>query len=96
MNSRDIYNSKRQISSKQIELKFESTDSFSDNTQKYKISISKSSYSPYSLLTKNLPSDSKYFSDSAIDKSDILSNTFLGKLKRFLIIYKYAIESNLN
>ena len=91
--SANINNSRRQnnVSSKLIELKFEDTDSLNDNTQKYKISTSKSTNfllakSPYSLLTKNLATDSKYFSDFAANKSDVLSNAFFNKLKRFLII----------
>ncbi|CAD1468126.1 unnamed protein product, partial [Heterotrigona itama] len=79
--SENINNSRRQnnVSSKLIELKFEDTDSLNDNKQKYKISTVKSTNS---LLAKNLATDSKYFSDSAANKLDTLSNAFLNKLKR--------------
>lgn len=70
-------------------------DSCSDKSQKYKLSTSKLNYSSYSLLTKNLDTNSKYFSDTADTKSDILPNISLNKLKRFPIIDKWQILLNL-
>lgn len=75
LDSENINNSRVQnnVSSKLIELKFEDTDLLNDNN---------------SLLAKNLANDSKLidFSEYAANKSDILSNAFFNKLKRFLII----------
>ncbi|CAL7936301.1 unnamed protein product [Xylocopa violacea] len=71
--------------SKLIELTYEDTNIFSNNTQKNRLSTSQSNCSPYSLLS-NLAIDSKYFSDSMIKKPDIVPHMSINKLKRFPVM----------
>ncbi|XP_026672295.1 uncharacterized protein LOC108628503 isoform X2 [Ceratina calcarata] len=65
-------------SSKLIELTFENAESFTDTTQRY--GRHKPNCIPYPLLSKDLATDSKCFSDSAVKKTT--QNVFLSKLKR--------------
>ena len=77
------YYDRKGIGSKLIELKLENTDSFTNNAQTYRMSTSKSNYSPDSFAPKNLASDSKYFSDSATNGLGTFPNVYLKRLQRF-------------
>ncbi|XP_076672227.1 uncharacterized protein LOC143371159 [Andrena cerasifolii] len=90
------YYDRKGIGSKLIELKLENTDSFTNNAQTYRMSTSKSNYSPDSFAPKNLASDSKYFSDSAANGLATFPNVYLKRLQRSSNSYASSTVSNVS
>ncbi|CAK9829316.1 hypothetical protein ANTRET_LOCUS6677 [Anthophora retusa] len=81
-------------SSKLIELNFENADSFSDRIRENKISNFKLNCLPCPSFPDNLATESKYFSDSATNKSENLPNMFRKRSKRSIVSYTNSTLSS--